>query len=971
MIYSASPLGLLVAFIFICFPLAQASIPSEGLSQIVTNTVSVTFDLTRDNQEEFQDLLTKIPEPFFLKELFFTSDIFVQDVERDYILGLSKGSLVAPQDLINACLCIKMKNKFYTITLTFEEESDGVQLTIDLVGLWTFNKVIVRGMLSGGDKYRQQYLLEFGETFDSNKHQHSIEKIKESLKIEGFFNGQVIDYLQYDTKTKSITVTLVLDTGYRFVIDDVQIIIHALDADQQFALLLVKKLNNLFAHRLKGAYYSQTLLNNETSFLKNYLAKKGFLNPVIKLQKELDVDHDKVKLFFNVIVHQKKAIAFFGNHFFSNKDLFDFVFAFGRSTALLPDSFLCQEIIEAYQKKGFWEIEVDCKHEEKRNFFVIKEGMRSVIKEIEIQGASNFDSKIIKKFFTTFSKNAFDEDLLKQALQQVVNFYLKEGFLDIKIVKQEYIPLIKPGTYVLIVVISEGERRYLKSVSVERFPDLVTQGPFINSVQDSLIPFDVNQIQAQRQWLMNHFQQQGYLYVDVKSELSYEDNLVNVLWKVEGIDQKVLFGKIVVLGSPTFPFEYILRELPFKEGDIWQKEKLEQSLKQLRKLGIFETIYLYPYNIAQQENQKAIILKLLEDDPFELRVRAGFQQVSKTLLEFRKGTTYKLGSTVLYKNPFNAGDYFCIDTDFTRFYRNVSVEYQRPWFFSLPYNTVVKMYSNKYIQPVHIGSDKPLYQAIQQGFLVGINRYGNHLDFGCNIGIEVMETNNLSVEMARAINFETVLIDKKVPYIYTEPNVVIDYLDNDLNPTTGSLTVFSCKAMIPLRKIATTFVKVLFEQSAFFPLRFISSVFGFRLRAGHIFNQDFNNIMPPERFFLGGQNSIRSYEPDLGPPLGSFIEKNGKRVLVPQGGKSMINMNLELRFPLVWNIGGVIFQDFGTLVDHSLTEVIKSRLLGGTGFGIRYYTPVGPLRFDIGWKWKKSELEESCYAWFLTLGHAF
>jgi outer membrane protein assembly factor BamA len=362
---------------------------------------------------------------------------------------------------------------------------------------------------------------------------------------------------------------------------------------------------------------------------------------------------------------------------------------------------------------------------------------------------------------------------------------------------------------------------------------------------------------------------------------------------------------------------------------------------------------------------------LLEDDPFEVRVRAGFQQVSKTLLEFRKGTTYKLGGTFLYKNPFNAGDFFCIDTDFTRFYRNVSVEYQRPWFFSMPLNTVVKGYSNKYIQPVFIGSDKPLYQAIQQGFLLGVNRCCCHVNFGCNIGLEIMETNDLSVEMAQAINFITTLIDKKVPYLYTEPNMVIDYLDNDLNPTTGTLTALSCRAMIPLRSISTSYFKVLFEQSIFLPIPWISSVFGFRFRAGHIFNQDFNNIMPPERFFLGGQNSLRSYEQDKGPPLGSFVEKNGKRVLVPQGGKSMFNMNLELRFPLVWQIGGVIFQDLGFLADHSLTEVIKSHLIAGTGFGLRCYTPVGPLRFDIGWKWKKFEPEESRYAWFLTLGHAF
>jgi outer membrane protein insertion porin family len=934
------------------------------------SVITVTLDLVNDNPERFQELLADIPETFFVQELACTTDVFIEGSEKDYVLGFTKGSMITRQNLLHVATCFKMKNKFSTMALTLTPQGEGFAVTLDLVGLWTFNKLIVRGILRGAEKYRQCYLLEFGEVFDKDKHQHSIEKIKESFRAEGFFNGKVHDYLQYDNKTKHITVTLVLDTGYQFKINDVVMAIKNSDDDVTIQPLL-KKLTLSFVPRLKNFYYSQTLVNNETNFLKSYVSKKGYLNSVITLKKEFDFEHDTIKLFFSITLHQKKAIAFFGNHFFSNKELYDLIFAFGRSTALLPDSFLCQEIIDAYQKKGFWQVEVNCKQEQKRTYFLIKEGQRITIDSLDFIGNDSFSSKTLKGFFSTFKKTAFDEESLRHVLQKMVNFYLKEGFIDVKVVKQDYIPAQKPGTYTLVITINEGERRYFKSATVDQFPDLALLGPFAAANKEPAVPFDVNQIQVQRQWLMHHFQQQGYLYVDAKPEITYEETKVAVFWKISGNEQKVTFGKTIVLGSHTFPFENIVRELPFKEGDIWQKEKLEQALKQLRRLGIFESIYLYPYNITQQEDQKAIIIKLLEDDPFEVRVRAGFQQVSKTLLEFRRGTTYKLGGTLLYKNPFNAGDCFCIDTDFTRFYRNVSVQYARPWFFSMPLNMVVKGYSNKYIQPVFIGSDKPLYQAIQQGFLISVNRCCYHLNFGCNVGLEVMETNDLSIEMARAINFITTLIDKKVPYLYIEPNLVIDYLNNDVNPSHGTLTVVSCKAMTPLRSISTTYLKFLFEQVAFLPVPLISSVLGLRFKIGHIFNQEFSNIMPPDRYYLGGQNSLRSYEPDKGPPLGSFIEKNGRRVLVPQGGRTMFNMNVELRFPLLWNIGGVVFQDLGFLAQNSLTEVIRSHLLAGTGFGLRYYTPVGPLRFDIGWKWRKFAPEESRYAWFLTLGHAF
>ncbi|MCK5633010.1 BamA/TamA family outer membrane protein, partial [bacterium] len=140
---------------------------------------------------------------------------------------------------------------------------------------------------------------------------------------------------------------------------------------------------------------------------------------------------------------------------------------------------------------------------------------------------------------------------------------------------------------------------------------------------------------------------------------------------------------------------------------------------------------------------------------------------------------------------------------------------------------------------------------------------------------------------------------------------------------------------------------------------------------GHIFYQAFENIMPFERFYLGGAHSVRSYETDLCPPLGYFTGKDGVCCFVPQGGKTMFNCNLEVRFPLVHSLGAVLFQDFGALVGKSKKDFGFSNMLVATGFGLRYKTPIGPLRFDIGWKWNKHRPTDYSYAWFLSLGHAF
>lgn len=85
----------------------------------------------------------------------------------------------------------------------------------------------------------------------------------------------------------------------------------------------------------------------------------------------------------------------------------------------------------------------------------------------------------------------------------------------------------------------------------------------------------------------------------------------------------------------------------------------------------------------------------------------------------------------------------------------------------------------------------------------------------------------------------------------------------------------------------------------------------------------------------------------------------------------MVNMNFEVRIPLFQKFDTVVFQDFGVLVEDISHVSYGNNNLAATGFGLRYQTSLGPIRFDIGWKWQKPFPEDTAYAWFLTFGHAF
>ncbi|MGA9530948.1 MAG: BamA/TamA family outer membrane protein, partial [Candidatus Babeliales bacterium] len=131
--------------------------------------------------------------------------------------------------------------------------------------------------------------------------------------------------------------------------------------------------------------------------------------------------------------------------------------------------------------------------------------------------------------------------------------------------------------------------------------------------------------------------------------------------------------------------------------------------------------------------------------------------------------------------------------------------------------------------------------------------------------------------------------------------------------------------------------------------------------------------MPGERFYLGGAHSIRGYEADLAPPLAEVQDVcSGKTYAIPQGGKFMLSCNIEVRIPFKNNITSVFFHDIGLLSQDSFAcNKERPYVLMATGCGLRYETPMGPLRFDIGWRWFCEKKEEASYAWFLTFGQAF
>jgi outer membrane protein assembly factor BamA len=131
-----------------------------------------------------------------------------------------------------------------------------------------------------------------------------------------------------------------------------------------------------------------------------------------------------------------------------------------------------------------------------------------------------------------------------------------------------------------------------------------------------------------------------------------------------------------------------------------------------------------------------------------------------------------------------------------------------------------------------------------------------------------------------------------------------------------------------------------------------------RLGLGAGFDQD---LIPSEKFFAGGGNSVRGYRQDSLGPVSLFGDSTG--------GNGLLIFNEELRFPIGWRFRGVAFFDagnaFATIGDISLRD-----LRAGVGGGLRVQTPFALLRGDIGTP-VSARPGEQRIQWFFSIGQSF
>lgn len=994
----------LLSIILFSFFATQASTPKASQKNLLCS-IDALDHCCQKNIDQF------IPEKLLIESIEYFIDPGHDMEELLNITGLHSHQLATKKDVECALFYLKQMEIFKKIALNiFQDKSKkntdqapGYCFEFFLEKHFIFSQLTISGPLRSKERYKNAYLIDIGDVFDEQKHQHSLQNIHKTLHQHGYFDAQITDKITYNKQKASVCVHVLLQKGKRFAIDTINCTVkdspYISKSDSE---KICQQITELYSEKLQKKHFDQDLIKNIRHKIKAFLEQKGFMVFNIEINEIIQLESKTIDLDLKIMVDRKKEFSFLGNVFFKHKELIDHLLLYGKSAWHFPSSVIIDEIEQMYKDKGFWSVKVTIKEEKDKVYCSLQEGKRTIISSLKIKDNQTLqNTKLIKTIFSQpLRAKFFDKELLKKSTDLLLKTYRQSGFWDAKIVKEQFIKTKQDrhNHCELVLNIEPGNKRILGISTILQYPEIQEQFNTFYKKQ-SMQGFDNSLLQEQKQWISRYLRNQGYQKITIDYQLhenkdssntshkksSESIQIIDVNWNISLHESAIKFGKTIILGNNLVPYSSIMKEVDYKYGENWDKQKISQTLKNIKELNIFQSIQIYPCKDTDNLLYKPIFMKLIHADRYEVRTRFGLQQVGNNL-QLKRGFTYKAGASIYLKNLFNIADQGFVEADVTKFYRNIAACYEFPWLLGKRIRCQFKVYDSLYEQPVYIGSKNSLYTATQQGFLWNMSHVFPSATLSGSTGCEFMGIKQADQQgLGNIIDYDHSLLGKKPSYLFFEPNVIWQKVDNLLNPNSGHLSFISCKGMFDLDS-KTSFFKLLIEHSQYISI-LDSATLALRLRGGHVFNRKFNQLIPIERFYLGGASSLRAYQRDYCPPLGKLTQPiydqhaglppqaDNLWRYAPQGGRTMINFNVEMRMPIYKSLGGAVFIDSGALFKNSIFHEFKNKsdhFFAGSGFGIRYDTPIGPLRFDCSFKWKRQYPDfESWCVWYLTLGQAF
>lgn len=615
-----------------------------------------------------------------------------------------------------------------------------------------------------------------------------------------------------------------------------------------------------------------------------------------------------------------------------------------------------EKLTAFYQSKGYYNVQItySVSYEDKGQaaivVFTVEEGTKVYIKTIEFIGNKGFSGKQLKGlmetnekgFFSWFtSSGVYKKELLEQDLEKLSSYYYNNGFLKAKVGE----PTVRhEGAWLYVSIpIEEGQQYKMGQVGID--------GDFIQPKEQLMASLAITRekyynrevIRKDILMLNDLYSGEGYAFVDITPQIKEESSVpkVDLVYEIKK-GSKVYFERIDIVGNVKTRDKVIRREFKVTEKGLFDAKALRKSNENLHRLDFFEEINIST-SPGSKEDRMNMKVEVKEKMTGSFSVGAGYSAVDQ----------FMVMGQIAQRNLFGRGQRLSLDAQLGARSNLYNLNFTEPWLFDTRWSGAVNVYNwtriyDNYNKDSIGGSfdfGYPIFEENTRGFITYTYddaNVTNVLDSAAQVIRDMRgrhQTSSVRLTLRR------------------------DTRDLFFNTTKGSLNSASVEYAGGPFGGTNFFTKTIASSGWYFPL-FWDTTFFANGKWGYVTQNSGGDLPLYEKFYLGGINSVRGFKYfDISPtdPV------TGQKI----GGEQMLQFNFEWIFPLVQKAGikGLLFFDAGNA--YSKNEGLNAgSLRKSAGLGIRWYSPMGPLRLEWGWNLDPKP-GENTNNWDFTIGTFF
>ncbi len=648
-----------------------------------------------------------------------------------------------------------------------------------------------------------------------------------------------------------------------------------------------------------------------------------------------------------------RRIKFKGNRVFDDKEIKENL---SIRTGAILNVFQIQKNIgrieDLYKEKNYHNVAVSYVIEKQENnqgdlTFEVKEGKKVKIKTIDFDGNAVYDDKKLKKLIKSSEKGFFswltgsgelDREALQQDVARLTAFYHNDGHIRAR-VSEPQVEFGEDWIYITIKVV-EGPRFKVGKVGVSG--DLILPEPTLVSMvrisQNEFYSREIVRNDVLR--LTDVYADEGYAYADIypRIDTDEENFKVDITYTIAK-GKQVYFERINIGGNTKTRDKVIRRELRVYEQELYSGRRLKRGIRNLYRLDFFG-------------NVEVDTVKGSADDKMILNIDV--EEKSTGSFSFGGGysTTedYYMVTSIAQNNLFGRAQRLELRAQLGGRTNYYNLSFTEPWLFDIPLSAGFDIYNQ--IRDYDDYEKDSVGGGIRLSYPVWdfTRLYVTYVYDRSEVS-NISETAAVSIQELEGLNTTSSI----------STSLFYDSRDRLFNTSEGSYHRLTLQYAGFGGNIA--FTKYLAETGWYLPLFWGLTEF-LHAEGGYV-RENEGGILPDyERFYLGGMNSIRGFSyRDI-----FVLDENGDVI----GGDKFVQFNFEILIPLLKDQGlvGVLFADAGNVYGEE-QDFDLADMRHAAGYGVRWYSPIGPIRLECGYIINPREGEDSGGNWDFSMGAAF